>query len=142
MDANVTPARGQWGSKIGFILAAAGSAVGLGNLWKFPFLAGQNGGGAFVLMYFVILLVVGFTLMLAEITIGRHTQLNAIGAYRKLKASWAWVGSLGVLAGFLILSFYSVIGGWIIAYIVKAATGAFNTSDVKMLGDKIGRAHV
>ena len=135
MDANVTPGRGQWGSKIGFIMAAAGSAVGLGNLWKFPFLAGQNGGGAFVLVYFVILLMVGFTLMMAEITIGRYTQLNAIGAYRKIRPSWGWVGSLGVLAGFLILSFYSVIGGWIIAYIVKAATGAFNTADVKLLGD-------
>lgn len=127
--------RDQWGSKLGFIMAAAGSAVGLGNLWKFPFLAGQNGGGAFVLVYFLILFVVGFTLMMAEITLGRFTQLNAIGAYRKIKPSWAWVGSLGVLAGFLILSFYSVIGGWIIAYIVKAASGAFTTSDTKALGE-------
>ncbi len=126
--------RDQWGSKIGFILAAAGSAVGLGNLWKFPFLAGQNGGGAFVLIYFIILLLVGFTLMLAEITIGRHTQLNPIGAYRAIKKGWGWVGSLGVFAGFIILSFYSVIGGWIIAYIVKAVAGAFNTSDTAALG--------
>ena len=126
--------RDQWGSKLGFIMAAAGSAVGLGNLWKFPFLAGQNGGGAFVAVYFVILFVVGFTLMMAEITVGRFAQLNAIGSYRKIKASWAWVGSLGVLAGFLILSFYSVIGGWIISYLVKAATGQFNTADVKVLG--------
>ncbi|PKL44243.1 MAG: sodium-dependent transporter [Candidatus Riflebacteria bacterium HGW-Riflebacteria-1] len=135
MDIGSPQERGQWGSKLGFIMAAAGSAVGLGNLWKFPFLAGQNGGGAFVLVYFLILFVVGFTLMMAEITVGRYTQLNAIGAYRKIKASWAWVGSLGVIAGFLILSFYSVIGGWIIAYIVKAASGAFNTADTKMLGD-------
>lgn len=135
MDIGSTQERGQWGSKLGFIMAAAGSAVGLGNLWKFPFLAGQNGGGAFVLVYLVLLLQIGFTLMMAEITIGRFTGLNAIGAYRKIKASWGWVGSLGVLAGFLILSFYSVIGGWIIAYIVKAATGTFNTADTKMLGD-------
>lgn len=127
--------RDQWGSRLGFIMAAAGSAVGLGNLWKFPFLAGQNGGGAFVLVYFVILFLVGFTLMMAEITVGRFAQLNAIGAYRKIKAGWGWVGSLGVVAGFLILSFYSVIGGWIIAYIVKAATGSFNTADVVQLGN-------
>ncbi|NCB39592.1 MAG: sodium-dependent transporter [Erysipelotrichia bacterium] len=127
--------RDQWGSKLGFIMAAAGSAVGLGNLWKFPFLAGQNGGGAFVLVYFIILFLVGFTLMMAEITVGRYAQLNAIGAYRKIKAGWGWVGSLGVLAGFLILSFYSVIGGWIVCYIWKALTGAFNTADVKVLGD-------
>ncbi len=126
--------RDQWGSKFGFIMAAAGSAVGLGNLWKFPFLAGQNGGGAFVLVYLVILFIVGFTLMMAEISVGRFAQLNAIGAYRKIKANWGWVGSLGVLAGFLILSFYSVIGGWIIAYMVKAVTGAFNTADVQVLG--------
>ena len=115
-------------------MAAAGSAVGLGNLWKFPFLAGQNGGGAFVLVYLVILFVVGFTLMMAEIAVGRYAQLNAIGAYRKIKANWAWVGSLGVLAGFLILSFYSVVGGWIISYLVKAASGSFNTADVTVLG--------
>ncbi len=127
--------RDQWGSKLGFIMAAAGSAVGLGNLWKFPFLAGQNGGGAFVLVYFIILFVVGFTLMMAEITIGRYAQLNAIGAYRKIRAGWGWVGSLGVLAGFLILSFYSVIGGWIISYLVKAISGSFNTADVKVLGN-------
>ncbi len=126
--------RDQWGSRLGFIMAAAGSAVGLGNLWKFPFLAGQNGGGAFVLVYLVILFIVGFTLMMAEIAVGRYAQLNAIGAYRKIKANWGWVGSLGVLAGFLILSFYSVVGGWIISYLVKAASGSFNTADVTVLG--------
>ncbi|MBM7615076.1 sodium-dependent transporter [Alkaliphilus hydrothermalis] len=117
--------REQWGSKIGFLLAAAGSAVGLGNIWKFPYMAGKNGGGAFVLIYFAMLIIVGFTLMMAELTIGRHTQLSPVGAYRKLKAKWAWVGSIGVLAGFIILSFYSVIGGWVIKYIVKGITGAF-----------------
>ncbi len=114
-------------------MAAAGSAIGLGNLWKFPFLAGQNGGGAFVAVYFVILFVVGFTMMMAEITVGRFTQLNAIGAFRKIKPSWGWVGSLGIIAGFLILSFYSVIGGWVIYYLVKAAMGSFNTADVQQL---------
>ena len=126
--------RDQWSSKIGFILAAAGSAVGLGNLWKFPYTAGQNGGGAFVMVYFAILLLVGFTLMMAELVVGRHTQLNAIGAYRKIRKNWAWVGGLGVLASFLILSFYSVVGGWVVSYIVKALTGSFNTADTAVLG--------
>ncbi|MBF8982038.1 sodium-dependent transporter [Lutibacter sp. B2] len=132
---NQTPEREQWGSKIGFILAASGSAVGLGNLWKFPYMAGKNGGGAFVLVYFIILFLVGFTLMLGEIVLGRHTQLNAIGAYRKIRKNWAWVGGLGVLAGFLILSFYSVVGGWVINYIIKSVTGGLYSSDPKVLGN-------
>ncbi|ABR46545.1 sodium:neurotransmitter symporter [Alkaliphilus metalliredigens QYMF] len=130
--------RDQWGSKVGFILAAAGSAVGLGNLWRFPVTAGQNGGGAFVLVYFAILILVGFTLMMAELVLGRHTQLNALGAYKKIRNNWAWVGGLGVLAGFLILSFYSVIGGWVINYMFKAITGAFTTSDPEFLGGMFG----
>lgn len=138
MNLNEKQSRDQWSSKIGFILAAAGSAVGLGNLWKFPYTAGQNGGGAFVIVYFAMLLLVGFTLMLAELVLGRHTQLNAIGAYRKLKKNWAWVGGLGVLASYLILSFYSVIGGWVINYIIKALTGAFNTADLDTLSGIFG----
>ncbi len=118
--------RGQWNSKIGFILAAAGSAVGLGNLWRFPVEAGRNGGGAFLIVYFAILLLVGFTLMLAELVIGRHTQLNAIGAYKKIRSKWAWVGGIGVLASFLILSFYSVIGGWIINYLIQTLSGGLS----------------
>lgn len=125
--------REQWGSKVGFILAAAGSAVGLGNLWKFPYTAGMNGGGAFVLVYFVMLLLVGFTLMMAELVLGRHTQLSPVGAYRKLKKKWAWVGFIGVLASYLILTFYSVIGGWVIKYIVTALSGGFNTTDLGQL---------
>ncbi|SET42400.1 neurotransmitter:Na+ symporter, NSS family [Natronincola peptidivorans] len=124
--------RDQWSSKVGFVLAAAGSAVGLGNLWRFPYTAGQNGGGAFVLVYFAILILVGFTLMLGELVIGRHTQLNAVGAYRKIRKNWGWVGGIGVLASFLILSFYSVIGGWVINYVIKSITGAFTTGDVNM----------
>lgn len=134
MEKSKDSQRDQWGSKAGFILAAAGSAVGLGNLWRFPVMAGQNGGGAFVLLYFIILLIIGFTLMLGELVIGRHTQLSAVGAYRKIRKNWAFVGALGVLAGFLVLSFYSVIGGWVLRYIVSAATGAFNTSDIDQLG--------
>ena len=125
--------RDQWGSKLGFIFAAAGSAVGLGNLWKFPYLAGQNGGGIFVAIYLGLVLLIGFTLMMAELVIGRNTQLSPVGAYRKLKEKWAWVGAIGVLASFLIVTYYSVIGGWIIKYIVSALTGAFNTTDLATL---------
>ncbi|MBU5676545.1 sodium-dependent transporter [Alkaliphilus sp. MSJ-5] len=134
VDLNEKKARDQWGSRFGFIMAAAGSAIGLGNLWKFPYMAGKNGGGAFVFVYFIILLLVGFTLMLAEIAIGRHTQLSAVGAYKKLSEKWSWLGAMGVLAGFLILSFYSVVGGWVINYIIKSVTGVFSTADVDVLG--------
>lgn len=130
--------RDQWSSKVGFVLAAAGSAVGLGNLWRFPYTAGQNGGGAFVLVYFAILILVGFTLMLAELIIGRHTQLNAVGAYRKIRKNWGWVGGIGVLASFLILSFYSVIGGWVLNYVVKSVTGAFTVANVDMADMFVG----
>ena len=97
-------------------------------------MAGANGGGAFVLVYFILLIIIGFTLMLGELSIGRATQLSPIGAYRKLKAKYAWIGALGVVAGFLILSFYSVIGGWVIRYLVKAISGDFNVADGSVLG--------
>lgn len=132
---NKDQSRDQWGSKLGFIMAAAGSAVGLGNLWKFPYVAGKNGGGAFVLVYFVMLLLVGFTLMLAELVLGRNTQLNAIGAYRKISRRWSWVGGLGIASGFLILSYYSVIGGWVIKYLGSSLTGSLNITDATVLGN-------
>lgn len=116
--------RGSWSSNFGFIMAAAGSAVGLGNLWKFPYLAGQNGGGAFVLIYLGLVVVMGFTLMLGELAIGRATNLDAYGAYNKLKKGWGFIGGIGILTGFLILSYYSVVGGWVLKYIVASLTGA------------------
>ncbi len=129
VDLNEKHERGQWISNLGFIMAVAGSQIGLGNLWKFPYLAGSNGGGAFVFVYLIIVLLIGFTLTLGEILIGRHTQLGAVGAYKKLNKKWAWLGGLGVLAGFLILSFYSVVGGWTINYMVKSITGVLSTAD-------------
>lgn len=118
-----TPERGMWSSRFGFLMAAVGSAVGLGNLWKFPYLAGENGGGAFVLVYVGLVVILGFTLMLAELSIGRHTNSDAYGAYSKLKKGWGFVGGFGILAGFLILSYYSVVGGWVLKYIVASVTG-------------------
>lgn len=115
--------RGQWASNIGFILAAAGSAVGLGNIWKFPYLAGANGGGAFVVIYLAMVVIIGFVIMLGEMAIGRNTHLSAVGAYKKLSEKWAFIGFIGVIVGFCILSFYSVIGGWVLNYIYKYLTG-------------------
>ncbi|MBI2319245.1 MAG: sodium-dependent transporter [Betaproteobacteria bacterium] len=123
--------RGQWSGRGAFVLAAAGSAVGLGNIWKFPYLAGEHGGGAFVLMYLACVAVVGVPVMMTEIMLGRRAQRNPVAAMahlaREAGASSAWklVGVMGVVAGAIILSFYSVVAGWIIDYLVRAATGSF-----------------
>jgi len=118
--------RGQFGSKLGFILSAAGSAVGLGNIWKFPGKAYNCGGGAFLLIYILMVALIGTTVMLAEFVIGRKTQKNAIGAIRELNAKYSWVGGLGILTGFIILCYYCQVGGWtmkyIVAYITETAT--------------------
>ena len=123
MDQN----REKWGSKIGFVLAAAGSAIGLGNIWKFPYIAGENGGASFVLVYLICIAVIGLPVLIAEILIGRTTQRNPVGAFYKLSNSkiWASLGGLGVLAGFMILSFYAIIAGWSLGYIVEAIVGNF-----------------
>ncbi|WP_102866772.1 sodium-dependent transporter [Pseudovibrio exalbescens] len=113
--------REHWGSRFGFIMAAAGSAVGLGNIWKFPYLAGSEGGGAFLIIYLAMVATIGFSAMIAEISIGRHAQLDPIGAFRKTAGGgWTLFGVLAILTPFVILSFYSVVGGWTIAYIVKS----------------------
>ena len=120
--------REHWGSRIGFILAASGSAVGIGNIWKYPHMAGQNGGAAFTLVYLACILIVGLSIVIAEFVIGRKTQLSPVGAFEKLApgSSWKYVGYLGVASAFVILSFYGVVGGWIIKYIVVSITGGFN----------------
>ncbi len=121
--------RGQWSGKLGFILAATGSAIGLGNLWKFPYITYENNGGAFVLVYIAMVLAVGIPIMIAEILVGRRTQLSPVGAFRTLGkgkpggAAWTGVGFLGVLAGFTILSYYSVVAGWTIHYSWLSFTG-------------------
>jgi neurotransmitter:Na+ symporter, NSS family len=119
--------REKWGSKVGFVLAAAGSAIGLGNIWKFPYIAGANGGASFVLVYLICIAVIGLPVLIAEILIGRTTQRNPVGAFLKLSKSkfWASLGGMGVLAGFLILSFYAVIAGWAIGYIIESINGNF-----------------
>ncbi len=123
--------REKWGSRIGFILAASGSAVGLGNIWKFPYVTGANGGGAFVFIYLGCVLVLGLPIMIAELVIGRHTGRDPVGAFKNMMgdSKWKYVGYLGVLSGFFILSFYSVIGGWTLNYIVKSVQGVIGSID-------------
>ncbi|MCC5859588.1 MAG: sodium-dependent transporter [Ectothiorhodospiraceae bacterium] len=122
----------QWSSGLVFILAATGSAVGLGNLWRFPYLVGENGGGAFVLIYLACIVLVGFPIMMAEVMIGRRGRQSPINTLRRvaleegLSSGWQLVGWLGVAAGFLILSFYSVVGGWALYYALQALVGSFS----------------
>lgn len=113
----MTEKRHQWASNLGFILAAAGSAVGLGNIWKFPGKVGAYGGGAFLLCYLLIVFLVGFPVMLAELSIGRATQKNVVGAFRTLNPRWRFAGYIGIVTLFVILSYYCVVGGWVLKYV-------------------------
>jgi NSS family neurotransmitter:Na+ symporter len=122
---------GQWSNRLAFILAATGSAVGLGNIWKFPYITGQNGGGAFVLVYLLCIAVIGIPIMMAEVMLGRRGRQSPINTMQTLayeenaSPHWQWLGWAGVLAGFLILSYYSVIAGWALAYVFRAGSGLF-----------------
>lgn len=115
--------RENWGSRLGFIMAAAGSAVGLGNIWRFPYTAGENGGGAFILIYLAFVFVIGISVMIAELSLGRSANTAAVGAFKKYDNRWTFVGVMGVLSAFLIMGFYPVVGGWSLAYIFKSFTG-------------------
>jgi NSS family neurotransmitter:Na+ symporter len=132
-------ARGTWGSKIAFIFAAAGSAIGLGNIWRFPMMVGKNGGAVFVLVYILGVAFVGFSVMLAEFTVGRHTQKNPVGAIEHIKprSPWKLIGYLGVITGVFILSYYSVVMGWATGYFVKTVAGVFKKDVTAQLTDKI-----
>lgn len=119
--------RANFGSKIGAILAAAGSAVGLGNIWRFPYMTGNYGGAAFIVIYLICIVLLGLPIMIAEFSIGRHSRANTAGAYKVLapRTPWKYVGYMGVLAGFLILSFYSVVAGWTLEYTLQALSNGF-----------------
>ena len=122
---------GQWTNRTVFILAATGSAVGLGNIWKFPYIAGENGGGTFVLIYLLCIALIGIPIMMAEIMLGRRGKQSPINTMLALakdegrNPGWVWLGWMGVLAGFLILSYYSVIAGWAMSYIFRTGGGMF-----------------
>ena len=124
--------RGNWGTRLGFILAASGSAIGLGNIWKFPYITGVYGGGAFVLVYLFCVLLVGLPLMISELIIGRGSQKDPVGAFKALhhnKSPWQIAGWWGIIGGFIILSFYSVVAGWSLAYIFKSIVGFSGTDE-------------
>ncbi len=127
-DAEIKP-RGTWGSRFGFVMAAAGSAVGLGNIWRFPYTAGESGGGAFVAIYLLFVIFIGFSVMLTEFAIGRNTGRSAVGAFKSKDRNWTFAGIMGVLTGLLIMGFYPVVGGWALAYVQKIVSGLLTAPD-------------
>ncbi|ABI58188.1 sodium-dependent transporter [Alkalilimnicola ehrlichii MLHE-1] len=136
-----TSIHGQWGSRWAFILAATGSAVGLGNIWRFPYVVGESGGGAFVVVYLLFVLGVGIPVMMGEILLGRHGRQSPINTLSTLcreygtQRAWVLLGWMGVLAGFIILSFYSVVAGWSLAYVPMTAGGAFLDAGADRVGE-------
>lgn len=143
--------RGHWGSRLGFILAATGSAVGLGNIWKFPYITGTYGGGLFVLVYLVCIALVGVPILIAEVIIGRAAQQSPVGAFESLapkedgtiasRMPWAWVGWIGVVAGFVILSFYSVVAGWALHYAFLAGMDTFSPMNAQSIQELFGQVY-
>ncbi|HBM49654.1 MAG TPA: sodium-dependent transporter, partial [Marinobacter sp.] len=139
-----TGARGLWSSRLAFILAATGSAVGLGNVWKFPYVTGENGGGAFVLVYLLCIFIIGIPIMMAEVFIGRNGRHNPITSFRLVaernlaSPGWRISAIIGMFAAFIILSFYSVIGGWAASYIGHAAMGDFTGGTADSVGALFG----
>lgn len=134
--------RGQWGSSLGFILATSGAAVGLGNIQRFPYIVTEAGGAGFVFIYLLCVALIGLPLILVEFAIGRHTQRNPVCAIERLKpgTKWKWVGGLGILTAFCILSYYSVVAGWTIGYVMQMARGSyvdiheFSADPVRVIG--------
>lgn len=115
--------RGSFGGSLGFVLAAAGSAVGLGNIWRFPYLAARDGGGLFLVVYLILAITFGFTLLTTEVAIGRKTKQSPLTAYKKLNEKYGFVGVLACMVPFMIMPYYSVIGGWVVKYFIAFATG-------------------
>ena len=124
IDVLMATSRSGFSSRLGFVAAAAGSAVGLGNIWRFPYETGENGGAAFLLIYLICTVLIGFPIMVGEISLGRHTQSNPFGAYRQVGGrSWGLAGLFGILCGVMILSFYNVVAGWAFGYFVQIVFG-------------------
>lgn len=127
--------RDSFTSKFGIIAAAAGSAIGLGNIWRFPYVVGENGGGAFLLIYLLFVLALGIPVMLSEFVIGRNAKSNAFGAFRKIAPGtwWPVIGIMGIVAAFVILAFYSTIAGWTLHYVYSSLTNAFQSKSTSEL---------
>ena len=132
MAARRSSMHGEWSSRLAFVLAATGSAVGLGNIWRFPYVTGENGGGAFVLVYLLCVVSIGVPIMMAEIMLGRRGRQSPLNTMRTLAAeegrhpAWQYLGWMGMAAGFMILSFYSVVAGWTMAYVFRTGSGVFD----------------
>jgi NSS family neurotransmitter:Na+ symporter len=139
MSRKRTSIHGQWSSRWAFILAATGSAVGLGNIWRFPYMLGESGGGAFVLLYILCTLALGIPIMIAEILLGRRGRQSPLNTMRVLaeeeglSRNWGIIGWMGMIAGFIILSYYSVIAGWTLAYIFRAGSGMFDGASAETI---------
>lgn len=143
-NAETTSDRGQWATRMGFMLACAGSAIGLGNIWKFPYIAGMNGGGLFVLIYLVCIFAVGIPIMICEFAIGRSTQSSPVEAFRRLTSKnnyWQLVGWLGILSGFVILSYYSVVAGWAMHYVFISLQNFKGASNPETIAGFFGKLY-
>jgi NSS family neurotransmitter:Na+ symporter len=129
--------RDGFSGKFGVIAAAAGSAVGLGNIWRFPYITGENGGGAFLLIYLLAVVLLGIPVILSEFVIGRKSQANALGAFESFQPGKPWwlIGLMGIVAAFVILSFYTTVAGWTLEYIVQSITGGFHNKSTTELAD-------
>ena len=123
----VTTKRGGFGGKLAAILAAAGSAIGLGNIWRFPYITSENGGGAFILIYLGCILLLGLPLLIAEFAVGHNSKCNPIDAYAKLRKGWGWLGAMGIVSVFLIMGYYFVISGWTLNYTIASATDSIGS---------------
>ena len=119
----------QWSSKFGFIMAAAGSAIGLGNLWKFPYITGTSGGAVFLIVYIIFLMLLGIPILLSELAIGRHAGLNAIDSCAKINPRWGFAGAFGIVGSFGVMASYCVVGGWVIRYIINSFTDTNMNAD-------------
>ena len=135
---------GMWSSRLMFILAAAGSAVGLGNIWRFPYVAGENGGGAFVLVYLICIFLIGIPILMSEVLLGREGRQSPINTMQDLverssaNRGWKVIGWMGAVAGFMILSFYAVIAGWAMSYVVSLADGTFVGASAEVASNEFG----
>lgn len=144
MTRKTESAQGSWSGRLAFILAATGSAVGLGNIWKFPYITGENGGGAFVLVYLICIAAIGVPIMMAEIMLGRRGRQNPVSTMEQLAEDegasplWRFVGWLGIAAGIMIFSYYSVIAGWALAFFVDALSGVFHNISADAAGQHFG----
>lgn len=140
-EGSSSPKRDQFTTKLGIILATLGSAVGLGNIWKFPYLTGSNGGAVFILIYVISVLLIGIPVMVGELSLGRTARANALDTMKKLsinRVPWWLIGAFGIISAFIIMAFYTEVAGWVLAYIVKSISGGLLSTDPKVTGDAFG----